>query len=593
VSTPTREPEQPPAEPLVRSRHAEIKPIRGNARRRTLALLAATGAAVLAAHFLLPAGPSAKPPAGRSTAPAGAANAPAPSAPTFYVSADGDDSADGTTPATAWRTLARADRRLYRPGERLLLRGGDTFTGGMDLRPGEAGQAGKPVEIASYGSGRAEIDAPSSAAITVYDTAGVAISGLVLVGPGAATSQAAGVDVYNDMSGDRRFSGITVSGVDVSGFRNGISIGGGNGGSGFSDIRISDSQVHANRDNGLVTYGPVTPPPGYPFRNVTVTNVAAFDNVGNPDDHKTSTGSGIDLGGVDGGLVEASTAYGNGSACDSLNGPVGIWAHDSTGVVIRHSVSYANRTGGYTDGGGFDLDQRTDNSVLEYNLAYDNYGPGYMVYAGTSAARSTGNTVRFNVSLDDARLPLDADSITYGALMLAGYETNASVHHNSVVQTVKGERSALLNLGAHLTGASVRDNIFSAQSGELVRTGAAPTPAQAALQGNLYYSAAGSWRVSWGAGAYSALTAWRSGTGQEKLAGQATGSAQNPGLVPAAAAAWDPTRKAVLAPGAGSAAAASGLDLAAKFGTDVGTEDYLGGALSAPTAAGALMPAAP
>lgn len=574
---------------LRRIRHAEIQPIRGNARRRTLALLAVTGAAVLAAHFAL------EPGAASARARAQAAAAAAPQAPkTFYVSAAGKDTADGESPATAWRTLARAGDHVLRPGERLLLRGGDRFAGELALKQDAAGQAAKPAVLGSYGNGPAVIDAGAGPAVSVFRTAGVDIRDLILVGPGADGSQASGVDVYNDLPGNVKFDHVTITDVDVSGFRNGIAIGGGSGSSGFSDVLVSGSKVHGNRDNGLVTYGPpgLAPADGYAVENLRVIGVQAYDNLGDRTDHKVATGSGIDLGSVHTGLVEDSLAHGNGLLCDSMNGPVGIWTHDSAAMVLDHNVSYANRTGGYTDGGGFDLDQKTHDSVLEYNLTYDNDGPGYMVYAGTSAALSTGNIVRFNISADDARSLVDGRSITYGAVMLSGWEVNMQVYHNTVVQTTPGASSVLLHLGPNLRGSAVRDNIFSAQNGEVVDARVALTASQVLLQGNDYSAAKGHWRLAWGARAYTSLSSWRSAAGQELLKGRGTGLAVDPGLVEGAAAPWDSTHESIAVPRPGSPAAQGALDLAALFGLDVGPHDYLGAALTAPTAAGAVMPAA-
>jgi len=46
---------------------------------------------------------------------------------TFYVSPDGSDTAAGTSPATAWRTLLSASTRSYSPGDSLLLERNSTF----------------------------------------------------------------------------------------------------------------------------------------------------------------------------------------------------------------------------------------------------------------------------------------------------------------------------------------------------------------------------------------------------------------------------------------------------------------------------------
>lgn len=585
---------QPPTEPgendldvRVPAQHVRIAPVRGNARRRTLALLAATGLTVVGIHFALTkADPAPQTDAAHPSSPVGAVPQV-----TYYLSPHGDDSAAGTSPATAWRTLSRADRQSFRPGERLLLAGGATFNGSLEFKAGVAGDSAHPVVVGSYGTGAAVISSAHAPAVTIFNTAGISLTNLVLTGPGAGTSTSAGVDVYNTLPNNQKLDGITISALDVSDFRDGISIGGGAGSAGFTDVAISDSKVHANRDNGIITYGPpdLTPSAGYPIQSLKIDGVTAYDNLGDPSNHTISTGSGMSLGGVSGGTVANSLAYGNGGKCNSSSGPVGIWVHDSTGVTISHNVSYANRTAGYTDGGGFDLDQRTFDSVLEYNLTYDNYGPGYMVYAGTPVQASAGNVVRFNVSMNDALSPTDIDSITYGLLMIDGYETNVAAYHNTVVQRTSGAQSPLLNLGSKLKGASIRDNVFVSEFGSLIKTADAFNSSQVALQGNAYYSLADHWRIQWGGNTYDSLSSWRAATRQETLDGAAVGSAKNPGLAQGAPASWDPTHTQVPVPQPGAAAATSGLDLAARFGIDPGNEDFYGQAASVPTMQGAVM----
>jgi hypothetical protein len=592
TQSPGGEPDE--KDPSLRSpaQHVRIAPVRGNARRRTLLLLAVTGLAVVGIHFTLTSrNPAAQPQTAAGQPSASAASGQA--AVTYYVSPGGRDSAAGTSPSTAWRTLDRADQQDYQPGQRLLLQGGATFTGSLKFKAGAAGDAAHPVIVGSYGTGRAVISDSDAPAVTVLDTAGIALQNLVIKGPGAHASQSAGVDVYNTLAGNRKLAGITIEGLDVSGFRDGISIGGGAGTAGFKDVSISDSSVHANRDNGIVTYGPadLTPSDGYPIQALKISGVAAYDNLGDSSNHKISTGSGMNLGGVGGGTVENSVAYGNGGDCDSESGPVGIWVYNSTGVTVEHNVSYDNRTAGYTDGGGFDLDQNTFNSTLEYNLTYHNYGPGYMVYAGTAAQASSGNVVRFNVSMNDALSPTDIDSITYGLLMIDGYEKNVAVYHNTVVQNASGARSPLLNLGSSLRGASIRDNVFVSEHGQLIKTASAFSTSQVALQGNDYYSLADDWQLRWGGSGYDSLSSWRAATGQETLQGSATGSSGDPGLAQGAAASWDPTHTQVPVPQPGASAATAGLDLAAKFGTDPGAQDFYGQALSDPAMQGAVIAA--
>src|SRR5918992_4883738 len=79
----------------------------------------------------------------------------------YYVSATGNDSAAGTTIATAWRTLSRPNTTTFRAGDRLLLQGGATFTGTLTIDASDGGTYTAPITVASYGVGRAVIAAGS------------------------------------------------------------------------------------------------------------------------------------------------------------------------------------------------------------------------------------------------------------------------------------------------------------------------------------------------------------------------------------------------------------------------------------------------
>ena len=67
-----------------------------------------------------------------------------------YLAAAGDDAADGKTPATAWRTIERANAALP-AGATLRLKCGDAFYGGLMLPSGP--DAAHPTVLTSWGEG--------------------------------------------------------------------------------------------------------------------------------------------------------------------------------------------------------------------------------------------------------------------------------------------------------------------------------------------------------------------------------------------------------------------------------------------------------
>ena len=142
---------------------------------------------------------------------------------------------------------------------------------------------------------------------------------------------------------------------------------------------------------GFLSHGPEFDPaaPVYAHEDVVLRDVAAFRNVGDPANATRNTGSGAVLGSVRRGLVEQSRFYENGASSRASEGPLGAWAYDSTQVVIQQNVAYRNRTGD-ADGGGFGLDVNVSDSLIQYNLSYDNDGPGLQLYTWKDNAAHRG-----------------------------------------------------------------------------------------------------------------------------------------------------------------------------------------------------------
>jgi len=500
---------------------------------------------------------------------------------TYYISPAGSDSAAGTSPTTAWRTLGRANSANLRPGDRVLLQGGAHFSGPLALGPNDAGNPGRPVRIGSYGMGKATIVGVSGPGISVFDTAGIDIRDVRLVGGTGATSGPAGIQVYSDLAAGRRLSHILIGGVDASGFTTGIDIGARHPAAGFRNVWITNCALHDNVDAGLSFFGPQFEPsaPSYAHADVHISRVRAFRNFGDPANTRHNTGSGIVLGGVIHGDVALSTAHNNGGAGGSTNeGPIGIWAYDSRDVVIENSLSYGNRTASRHDGGGFGLDRSVSNSYLQYNLSYGNAGAGYQVYS-PSQSGNAANIVRFNIGSGDARHSAGAAGIVVG-----GRVKDASIYQNTIVMSaVSGAARAALSLGA-VRGVTVRNNIFVVQGpGPVVVAEPTASRAVALLQGNDYFAHAG-WSIRWGSKSYLSLRAWRRGTGQELVRGRSAGHELPPRMtgpvLGLTAASPSPGNGAGFILRRGSALLGAGLDLVRLFGLDPGPRNFSGMAIS-------------
>lgn len=170
---------------------------------------------------------------------------------------------------------------------------------------------------------------------------------------------------------------------------------------GVRQLHFEDLSAHDNGYSGIhVTRGD----DGSWSQDVVMTRCSAVNNPGDPKVTSNHSGNGIVLYYTKDALVEYCDASYNGWDMDNsaFNGPVGIWCANCLRAVFRYCLSHDNRTQwGKTDGGGFDFDGGTKDSLMEYCYSYNNSGSGYMFCQYANAAELSGNTIRYCASFND------------------------------------------------------------------------------------------------------------------------------------------------------------------------------------------------
>ncbi|MCC6397137.1 MAG: hypothetical protein IT282_08960, partial [Bacteroidetes bacterium] len=68
----------------------------------------------------------------------------------YYLSADGDDTNAGTSPAASWKSITKLNSVALVPGDAVLFHRGDEFHGQISLS--QSGSAALPISFAAYGS---------------------------------------------------------------------------------------------------------------------------------------------------------------------------------------------------------------------------------------------------------------------------------------------------------------------------------------------------------------------------------------------------------------------------------------------------------
>ena len=307
---------------------------------------------------------------------------------TWYIDTTGSDAGNGTR-LKPFKTINRANALFLAAGDTLFFHSGQRFEGTLQLRSGLNGTRSKAIVITSWGKGYATIDGRDSSAIRVYNEQFIKLQHLVLLGSGRKTGNVKdGLALINS-------NNIDVQDLDISGFqKSGLLI------YSSKNVIAKNIFVHDNGSAGITVEAPYQTRESY---NIRILSCRAENNPGDPTNLNNHSGNGIVVGDCRKVLIDHCTATNNGWDMPRIgNGPVGIWAYEADSVIIQHCLSYKNKTSkGGADGGGFDLDGGVTNSIVQYNLSYDNWGSGYCIFQYWGASPWHDNVFRYNISEND------------------------------------------------------------------------------------------------------------------------------------------------------------------------------------------------
>ena len=310
----------------------------------------------------------------------------------YYVSNQGDDNNPGTLTAP-FKTIAKINSLRLKPSTAVYFKGGETFKGplfitSIILSSRNTAKRDSSLRVTSYGDGEAIISGDSSYAISLFRTQNVSISDLKLVGLGRKNgNNENGLKILNSEN-------IQVDDIDISGFqKSGLLI------DSASDISCDYVFVHDNGSAGITVEGDNKKA----SRNIHIEDCRAENNPGDPTKLDNHSGNGIVVGHCTNVTIRACTATNNGWDMPRIgNGPVGIWCYEADSVFIEHCLSYNNKTSkGGADGGGFDLDGGTTNSIIEDCYSYGNQGSGYCMFQYWGASPWHDNIIRNNITEND------------------------------------------------------------------------------------------------------------------------------------------------------------------------------------------------
>lgn len=372
---------------------------------------------------------------------------------TYYVDAEnGDDSNDGTSPETAWKTLAKASSiRQLKEGGSILLKAGSVWNGEQLTVRNAQGTEANPVVIGSYGDGAKPVingnganwDADTKeelAAVHIYNSENIVIENLEITNWDSSVSGdytqssklLSGLVVENKDAG--ALSNVVIRNNkihDVNGRMAGgaekaagglivVVTGGGSNHTGtveswYDGLTIDGNEVYNVCHEAIymesvwasrTLVGGTSSDTGYQnagnsswvgSNDITIENNYVHDVAGDGIVPINTTDALVQYN-----LIDNSAD----SSWDYSANPnhAALWTWDTDNVTFRYNEAFntskdSKGTAVGNDSMAFDFDYGVQNCTYEYNYSHDNLGGFLMLCPGPGA--TVNNIARYNLSVND------------------------------------------------------------------------------------------------------------------------------------------------------------------------------------------------
>ncbi|MBW4085600.1 Ig-like domain-containing protein [Paenibacillus sp. S150] len=378
-------------------------------------------AGVLAAALLLPAFSGAGVSAARQASAEAEASAIAAVAGTVYYVDDisGDDSYEGTTPVTAWRSLSKVNSAAYQPGDAILFKAGGVWSG--TLRPQGSGSDGQPILIDRYGEGAKPLIAGdgADAAVYFYNQEYWEVRNLEITNHAETEGQRRGIHVSGDSGSDwnnmREYRHFVFEYLDIHNVKGQQGGGWHSGGiivwSPGWNYAVSDVVVRNNNIYSLDSVGV--------YLNGATRNFSSDNRIENNMIYDISADGAILLN-TKNGVIENNVVFDTHKRASGYHVPLWTWGTDD--AVIQYNEVFNTYPGG--DAMAYDSDFNSNRTIIQYNYSHNNAG-GFVlaINDGTNPANYNEDTIiRYNVSQNDQ----------HTIFTIGGPVQNTLIHNNTV-----------------------------------------------------------------------------------------------------------------------------------------------------------------
>lgn len=333
---------------------------------------------------------------------------------TYFVAADGDDNASGLTIASAWKTLDKVNSMTFQPGDKILLKSGDTWYGQLSLKG--SGEKGNPILLSKYGGDEKPVinmGNAEGACVRLFNQSwweidnievtsgappvlGIGRQGIVAIIKGGNQHIEHIVirncfihDIWGQLGGDSEYCGYNSCGilVQIQDEKNGWGLNKNSINTTLDDVLVEYNRIERVDKCGIVVRG---------CKNALNVRHNFMENLG---------GDGIFVGGCYKGVIEHNIAKRTCMRSGYLDLKGGenwwphtaaIWIQDADETVMQYNAVHdTGRQPKNGDGFAYDFDFNCNKCIVQYNYSRNNHG--FLLLMG----KTSENIARYNISEND------------------------------------------------------------------------------------------------------------------------------------------------------------------------------------------------
>lgn len=358
---------------------------------------------------------------------------------TYYLDATGgNDNNSGVTASQAWKSLEKVNGMTFGPGDKLLLKKGEVFSGQLEIKG--KGTPTSRIVIDTFGEAEKNPcimgNDTSLYAVRIYNSDYLTIQNLEIVNTGKERlAGRTGLKIeccnygtsHNIQVRSLYIRDVNGSLVKEEGGGCGILIV--NHGeeikSRFDSLLIENCHISRCARNAMIWEGYSDRRNWYPSTHTIVRN-NLIEGV---------PGDGIVPIGCDSTLIEYNVMRDCPEILPSTEAAAGIWPWSCDNTIIQF-----NEVSGHKapwDAQGYDCDYNCRNTLIQYNYSHDNYGGLVLVCnSGTQKDYNIGNEnsiVRYNISIGDGIRPTKTRAGMFSpSIHVAGPVKNTLIEHNII-----------------------------------------------------------------------------------------------------------------------------------------------------------------